>query len=334
MAVSKIIIDTDAGIDDAMAISFAFAHPGIEVVGITSTFGNVPLETATMNALRLCEANGKDVPVCQGEEKTITKDPLPPPFWVHGKDGLGNINLPPPQKEAHPMDAVEFIAGKLRESPGEITLVPVGSFTNIAWLTIRHPEAVKQARAVVVMGGAAHVTGNVTPLAEFNIACDPEAADMVFGADCKVTMVGLDVTGNTVLTASDFDAVTKANPKMDFLGRAAGNYIDFYTKHVGLKGCCMHDVCAVAHVVEPDILTVADARIMVCLEGVARGKTAVMPDAMGPSLTDWIEKPRWSPEDGFPKDLEKWMSRPRHGYATAIDKERMVELFVETLKAG
>ena len=333
MIPNRVIIDTDPGVDDAMAISFAFAHPDIDVVGITSVFGNVPLATATMNALRICEANGRNVPVCQGEEMALAGEPLKSPFWVHGADGLGNIDLPPPQGKVERRDAVDFIADTLCESPGEVTLVPVGPLTNIARLVQRRPEAVECARAVVVMGGAAHVIGNVTPLAEFNVACDPEAADQVFCANWPVVMVGLDVTGSTVLTASDFKAITDANPKLDFLGRAAANYIDFYTKHVGLKGCCMHDVCAVAHVVEPGILTLVDARIRVCLEGSARGKTAVMPDTMESSLADWIEKPQWSGEP-FPRDLEEWMSRPRQRYAATIDKRRMVDLFVGTLSGG
>lgn len=333
MTASKVIIDTDPGVDDAMAISFAFAHPGIEVAGITTALGNVPLATATANAIRICEANGAGVPVCEGEPEAVAGEALKCPFWVHGEDGLGNTGLPPPRGSADPRGAVDFIAEILLASPGEVTLVPVGALTNVARLVERRPEAVACAKAVVVMGGAAHVPGNVTPLAEFNVACDPEAADIVFGAGWPVVMVGLDVTGNTVLTAADFREITGANPKMDFIGRAAANYIDFYTRHVGLEGCCMHDVCAVAHVVEPDILTLEDARIRVCLEGPARGKTAVMPDFMERSLADWIERPQWSGEE-FPKDLERWMERPRQRYAAAIDRERMVRLFVETLKGG
>ncbi len=329
----KIIIDTDAGIDDAMAISFAFAHPHIEVIGITSIFGNVPLKTATTNALRLCAFNGKKVPVCEGESDVVGKEMMPCPEWIHGANGFGDISVPESDLTLDQRSAVDFIAAQLSAMPGEISLVPIGPLTNIARLVERYPAAVEQAKQVVLMGGAAHVTGNVTPLAEFNIAGDPEAADTVCAAAWPVTMIGLDVTGNTVLTADIFTKISAANPKLEFLGDAAKQYIDFYTKQVGLAGCCMHDVCAVACVIEPDIFDLVEARIRVECEGFSRGYTAVMPDRMENSLRDWVTKPQWVKQH-FPHELAIWLDRPRQRYAASLDKQRMTELFVETLCAA
>src|SRR5262245_5631390 len=197
----KIIIDTDPGVDDSMAILFAFNSPELEIVGLTAIFGNVHTDLGTQNALRLVEFAGHPtVPVAHGADVPLV---IPLEYvadFVHGADGMGNTNPPPPQ--GHPVDkpAAQFIAEMVMAHPGEITLVPVGPLTNLALALALEPRLVDQVAGVVLMGGAATVNGNVTPAAEANIIHDPHAADVVFTAGWPVTMAGLDVTMKTIMT--------------------------------------------------------------------------------------------------------------------------------------
>ena len=312
----KIIIDTDPGIDDAMAILFAAKHPQIELLGLTTIFGNCATGLATENALRVVEVAGLDIPVCHGEEAALAGPPRPYPTWVHGEDGLGDIGWPAPTREADPRHAVDFIAETLRAHPNEVTLVPVGPLTNIARLVELHPDVLPLAKEVVVMGGSALDPGNVTPLAEANVANDPEGADLVFGADWPVTMVGLDVTMRTTVGPSDFEEITAANAADgQFMERISAFYIDFYSNKLKVEGCCMHDVCAVALPLHRDLFQTTKARIRVETEGFCRGKTAVMPE-------------------GFFHDDEAWVSRPMQAFASGVDGPGMSRLFVDTLKKG
>ena len=313
MTKNKIIVDTDPGIDDAMAILFALAHPGIDLVGLTTIFGNVATPLATANALRILEIGNSTVPVCEGEQEPLTGAPNPYPDWVHGADGLGNIDWPEARASRDPRAAVDFIADIVSASPGEITLVPVGPLTNIARLVELRPEVVRMVREVVIMGGAALHPGNVTPLAEANVANDPEAADIVFGATWPVVMIGLDVTQATVVDADSFAAIARNNQQIGtFLGRIAEHYIKFYRSHLGVDGCSMHDVCAVAHIVEPQLFNNVQARIRVVCEGIARGKTVVMPP------------------DFFSRDKD-WLARPLQHYAAGLQHDALLRLFVGTL---
>ena len=328
----KVIIDTDPGIDDAMAISFAINHPEIDLIGITTIFGNVDTNLATLNALRICEANEVTIPVSKGAVDGFSGVSLPAPSWVHGADGLGNIYLDIPTTKPQILNAVEFLKMQIEMYPNEVTIVAVGALTNIASLVTNYPETVTKVKQLIIMGGAINVVGNVTPLAEFNVACDVKAADIVFAANWDLVLVGLDVTGNTHLTRDDFAEIKSANPKYEFLCNAANNYIDFYTSQLGFNGCCMHDVCAVAHVVAPEILSLQEARLRVALkEDVSKGKTIAMPNFLETSLQSWIKRPVWESKQ-FPQDLQKWIERPVHKYAYAIDKNKMARLFVETLK--
>ena len=310
---NKIIIDTDPGIDDAMAIYFAVAHPQLELLGLTTVFGNVPTELATSNALRLCEIAQIDIPVCHGEETGLDGTHRPYPDYVHGKDGLGEINLPPPQRSADKRHAVTYLDETIRSHPGEITLMPIGPLTNIAKLVQQHPDAVAQVKEVIVMGGAGFFPGNVTPLAEANSANDPAAADIVYGADWKVTMVGLDVTSKSLIGPEDFSKISAGNKLLGAtLEKAAAFYLDFYSKTLNYKGCCMHDVSAVALPLARELFTIQAARIRVVTEGFASGMTAIM-------------------KESFVSQDEDWLARPMQSYASAVNTEGLRELYVNTL---
>ncbi|MCY4325824.1 MAG: nucleoside hydrolase [Betaproteobacteria bacterium] len=309
----KIIFDTDPGVDDAMAFFFADAHPQLQIVGITTIFGNVAVEQSTANTLRLVDIAGGDYPVAAGLGKALAGEPRPYPHWVHGKDGFGDINWPASNRSPDQRPAVDFIIETLKASPGEITLVPVGPLTNIAAALARAPEIAELVREVSIMGGAINCPGNVTPLAEANVANDPEAADAVLGAGWKASLIGLDVTMKAVISSQDIARITgSGSEKAKFLAAAAAPYIDFYRNNAGVDGCCMHDVCALARLVAPEIFTMEEAAIRVACEGFSRGKSAAMPP-------------------GHPAADESWQSRPVQSYARAIDNTAMLELFIETL---
>src|SRR5215472_134493 len=196
----QVILDCDPGIDDALAIAFAIGHPGIDLAGVTTVAGNVGLDRTTANALSVLEFLGHpEVPVAAGSPA-----PLLRPFYdgrdVHGESGLGEARLPVPRGRAVDAHAVDFLIREISAAPGAVTLVATGPLTNVALAVRRWPPLVQHVRDLVIMGGSAG-RGNVTPAAEFNIWCDPEAAAIVFGAGWRVTMVGLDVTYQALATA-------------------------------------------------------------------------------------------------------------------------------------
>lgn len=310
---TKIIIDTDPGIDDAMAIYFALAHPQLELLGLTTIFGNVSTELATANALRLCEIAQIDIPVCHGEDTGLDGTHLPFPDFVHGKDGLGELNLPVAKRSVDPRGAVEFMHETIQNNPGEITLIPIGPLTNIAKLVQQHPDSVAKVKEVILMGGSVFFPGNVTPLAEANSANDPLADNIVFGANWKVTMIGLDVTAKSLVGPEDFKKIASANRLFgEVLEKAADFYINFYSKELSYDGCCMHDVSAVALPVARDLFATRAARIRVVTESFARGMTAVM-------------------KDTFVSQDKEWLARPMQNYAHKVDAEGLRKLFVNTL---
>ena len=164
-AATKVIIDTDPGVDDALAVVLAFRSPDLEILGLTTIFGNVETELATQNALRLVEMSGKSIPVAQGAVKPLYMKKLDPPDFVHGKDGFGNVDLPPPTGRPIAQPAAAFIVETVMAHPGEVTLVVLGPMTNIALALALEPELPQYVKAVVAMGGVLEVMGNVSPVA-------------------------------------------------------------------------------------------------------------------------------------------------------------------------
>ncbi len=278
MSAQKVIIDCDPGIDDALALVFAHGHPDLEVRGITTVAGNVDLGKTTANALRVRDYVGmRDVPVVAGSPGPLLRSALDARD-VHGTSGLGAASLPASSSGPAGGHAVDYLAAAIAAEPGQVTLIAVGPLTNIALAVRRYPRLVTQVRDFVIMGGSAG-RGNVTPAAEFNVAADPEAAAIVFGAGWTVTMVGLDVTLRARATATVRDRMRGLGRLADELllpslsgygrasravGPAAGQpWPPGAAPPAPEDGPAVHDVCAVAEVAAPGLLTCMPARVEV-----------------------------------------------------------------------
>lgn len=276
----KVIFDTDPGVDDAMALYYALAHPGIEVVGITTTFGNVYVQQAVTNALYLCALAGREIPVTQGADKPLVKAVEMPPDFIHGQDGLGNLpHRVATDSRPDPRGSAQFIVDTVRQFPGEITLVAVGPLGNLEAALRLAPELPTLVQEVILMGGAVLESGNVSPVAEANIWNDPHAADAVFTAGWPLTMVGLDVTHQLVLPLALFRQIAQFHDHIatDCLLHAVTFYSDFYSRHdaaVGqIHGCYGHDVLAFVVLTNPELFTLQTGRVRVATDGLAQGQT-------------------------------------------------------------
>jgi purine nucleosidase len=278
----KVIFDTDPGVDDAMALLYLHRHPGIELVGVTTVFGNAPIEITTRNTQFLHQQWGIGAPIAQGAGRAYDEGRDAAHFapLVHGEDGLGNIGVP--LEIDHPLDersAARFIVDTVRNDPGNVTIVAVGRMTNLALALQADPEIAALVGEVVIMGGAFDVNGNVTPAAEANIHGDPEAADVVFTAPWKVTILGLDVTMKTRMSSAEMAEMVKAgSPDLKLLSDLSQFYIDFYRQRVGLDGMVLHDSCACVYLTEPHLFDVRTGPVRVVCGGLADGKTIQAPD--------------------------------------------------------
>ncbi len=292
----KVIIDTDPGVDDTMAIYFALKAPELELIGLTTIFGNVTTELATTNALRLMEIAGRtDIPVAKGSDNPIAVPYSGAVPFVHGDDGQGNVNLPPPTTKAVDQSAAQFIVDQIMSQPGEVTLIPVGPLTNIALALRLEPRIAQNVKEVVIMGGNALGPGNASPAAEANIRNDPEAADVVFGGAWQVTMVGLDVTNHVFMSDAHLAEYGKINdPLTQHVARIVPFYRNFYNQRMGLEGILVHDSSAVAYVIDPSLFTVEKWPLRVdSNEGISRGKTwPAIGDTDRHHLAAWRDRPR------------------------------------------
>ncbi len=279
---TKIIFDTDPGVDDAMALYYALAHPAIELVGITTTFGNVTVEQAAINALYLTRIAGRRMPVTQGVKTPWLKAPGVPPGFIHGDDGLGNLPSRQPISDTlDPRSSAEFIVDMARRHPGEITLVAVGPLGNLAAALKLEPRLPQLVREVVIMGGTILEPGNVSPVAEANIWNDPHAADQVFTAGWKLTMVGLDVTHQVIMGVPLFEriAAQQRHVATDTLLHAVRFYANFYSglyPHLAAEHGPFsfgHDVLAFVAITNPELFKTRSGAIRVATEGPANGQT-------------------------------------------------------------
>ena len=306
----KIVIDCDPGIDDAMAIVLALQQPGFEIVGISTVFGNADVDQATRNALTVVELSGRTIPVYKGAAKPLRIPLGAPPDFVHGKDGLGNTNHPPPKSSPQSKPAAQFLVDIAKSSPGQITLVAVGRLTNLAEAIRLDSSFTSNVRDVIVMGGAFHVPGNVTPVAEANIAGDPDAADIVLTAPWNVTVLALNTTTKVKLNDEILMRIRDRNDRYGpFLWSITRFYMAFHKDVSRVEGgFYVHDPSAITYLIDPGIFTTRKGPVRVVTEGIAIGET-IMP----------------AYDRQF--DLPPWRGRPAVTLATDVDVTRFLDAF-------
>lgn len=307
---TKIILDLDTGIDDALALAYTLGSPELELIGVTGTYGNVLVETGTRNALALLELFGfPDVPVFAGPTHASTKDSfavLPISEFIHGVNGVGEAVLAEPTAQVQEKSAVDFLIESVREHGDNLVIVPTGPSTTIAAAIDADPSFAENAR-IVMMGGALTVPGNVSPVAEANVNQDPEATDRLFRTATDVTMIGLDVTLQTLLTYEE-TAKWRAlgTPGGDFLAEATDYYIKSYeTNSPHLGGCGLHDPLAVGVAVDPSLVGLFDVNLKVDTEGELRGR--VIADET--RLNDPVKTAHVAITVDAPRFLEEFMRR-------------------------
>ncbi|MBI0047876.1 MULTISPECIES: nucleoside hydrolase [Bifidobacterium] len=286
--VRKIILDLDTGIDDTLALSYVLGSPDAELIGITGTYGNVVLDQGVDNDLRLLAMYGReDIPVFKGIDHPSTADSfsVPPDSEIfHGANGTGNIEIPAQtDRQASQQSSVDFIIDAVRRYPkGELVVVPTGALTTIAAALEKAPDIVDRI-SIVMMGGTLTQPGNVGPFAEANINQDPEAANRVFATTADITMVGLDVTTQALMSREDTEALRATGTSAGrFLADMTDYYIDISEKESGayLGGCNLHDPLAAAVAIDPSLVTTFATNLMVETEGPQRARTIGDPNRL------------------------------------------------------
>ncbi|NDV00861.1 nucleoside hydrolase [Pseudoroseicyclus tamaricis] len=270
----KIIIDTDPGQDDAVAILLALASPELEVVAITAVAGNVPLALTQRNARIVCELAGRpDVPVHAGCDAPMSR-PLLTAEHVHGGTGLDGVEIVEPRMPLAEGHAVDAIIEAVRAAPGEITLCPLGPLTNIGTALERAPDIAQKIAAIVLMGGAYFEVGNITPAAEFNIYVDPEAAAAVFASGIPITVLPLDVTHKVLTTKARIDRFRGLGK----VGETVAAWTDFFERFdvakYGSAGAPLHDPCVIAWLLKPELFSGREVNVEIeTLSELTRGMT-------------------------------------------------------------
>ena len=310
---ATIIFDTDPGVDDTLALLYLHVHPNVELAGITTVAGNAPIEVTTRNAQYLCERFGIAAPVARGAGSALSGVAREIPTEVHGVNGLGDVDMSGFRGVAlDPRPAHQLIIDRVRERPGEITIVAVGMLTNLARAIAEAPNVVALVRNVVIMGGAFGIgghTGNASPVAEANSHGDPAAADRVLTARWNVTVLGLDVTERVIMTQAYL-----ARLRDD--GGAEGRFIwdvtrgnqDFHLRSAGFAGIYVHDPSAAICALDETPFVFRDGPVRVVTDGVAEGMTLQLSSTrdFGPS---------------------GWSDQPAQRVAVDVDIERVLDAF-------
>jgi pyrimidine-specific ribonucleoside hydrolase len=307
-----LIIDSDPGLDDALAIGLALASPELEVLAVTTVGGNADVNHCTENALRLLHAYGRaDIPVGEGAPGPLLGTVVRA-TQVHGETGIGSTRLDPSPAVAHPAGAIGLMAALLASSPRAVAIAPIGPLTNIALLLKLHPELVPKIAHLSIMGGSIG-EGNTTVSAEFNIYADPEAADIVFRSGVPITMIGLDVTHQALLAADDAAALRAHGGTSSRIAAELTEYALARNREwSGSSTTAIHDAVAVAHLAVPDLVAVAPYHVVVdTTDGPARGRTVC---------------------DGLPYRLKRDGRAPNADVGIAIDRSRFAELLTDAYR--
>lgn len=305
-----VIVDTDPGIDDAMALLYLDAAPDVRLHSLTTVFGNADVGTTSRNAAFLAARFGLDLPVYVGAAEPLQGKRHVPALKVHGADGLGGTGLAqgtPVPRSAVP--AWQHIAETISANPGVVSLLAIGPLTNLA-LALRHrPQIAAEVREVIVMGGAFGTRGrhgNIRPHAEANFFYDPLAAEEVLAAPWPVTVVGLDVSADCIFSSAEAAAMaTRFGETGELLWAISRDYAEIYRKFDGLDGFCIHDVAAAARLVSPELFSIRRSAIGVETQGEDAGRSFLSPDA----------------------------GRPVQSVCDQVEAERLVEQFIEALRS-
>ena len=308
MKPTKVILDCDPGHDDAIALLMAHKLPEVDLLAVTTVCGNAPLERTTANALRIMELIGATgVPVAAGCQSPIARSLVL--GTADGPSGLdGSPYLPDPTMKPVAMHGVELLASVLRDADEPVVLVPTGPLTNVAMLVLKHPELLSKIEKVVLMGGACYRRDEYITPTEFNIFCDPEAAEIVLTSGMDITMVGLDVTMHVLVEEPQFARIGKIDTP---LARVVLDWLKFYEKlHRGQMGVggALHDPLALAVVIDPDLIETREAHVEIDRTGT---------HAFGATVADF------------------WKLRgmaPNAKIASRVDSDKFFEMFYRSLE--
>ena len=269
----RLILDIDTGIDDALALFYALRRPGIALAAVTTTYGNIDVAGATRNTLQILELAGRaDVPVAAGAAHSLLRPYLRKASHIHGENGIGEVELPPPAHAATGEHAADLIIRMAHAHPGEITLCPVGPITNVALALARAPEIAGLLREIVIMGGTIWhpgIPGIPSPMADANFYNDPEAARIVLRSGARLKLVGMDVTMQTLLTPAIVDDIAaRGGPAAATMMRIARFYVAAYqAQYPGIAGCGLHDPLAVAVAEDASLVTLEPMYLDIELAG-------------------------------------------------------------------
>lgn len=301
-----VIIDCDPGHDDAIALLLAFASEKLDVRAVTIVAGNQTLEKTLNNALKVLSFADIEVPVAKGFNKPLMRELIIAPE-VHGESGLDGPELPEATLAPSELSAVELIAKVLRESEEKVTLIPTGALTNISRFLLCYPELKDKIERISLMGGACF-GGNWTPVAEFNILVDPEAADIVFKSGIPITMCGLDVTHKALIYKEDIERIRSLGGKVAVM---VAELLDFFSEFhldTGFEGSPLHDPCAVAWVIDPSIIETKKLHVDIETKGM---------HTLGATVVDYYDVL------GKEKNVD---------VAFDINREKFVDMLVEAMK--
>lgn len=269
-----VIIDTDPGIDDAVAFFLAFASEELDIKGITAVAGNQTLDKTGMNALKLVDFAGKKIPVVKGAEAPILRTLVTAEF-VHGATGLGNLVLPVPTSSFFEKNACDMIYETALNCDGKLLIIALGPLTNIALTLLKYPDIKEKIDELILMGGSMGL-GNDTPAAEFNLMADPEAAKIVFDSGLKITMVGLDVTHKAVLTEEEINELTSGKSKISGAIKTLLYDTLKMCRGFGHRDAVIHDPFAMAYAIDPQVMKTESYHVDIETRGkFTSGKTVV-----------------------------------------------------------
>lgn len=284
----RIVIDCDPGIDDSLALMLALASPELNIAGITTVSGNVPVDMGTENAAKVLSwMERTDIPIYKGEAVPLKRKYIDA-MDTHGQDGMGESFYPAVSWPKQHKDAVQFLEELLEKE--KISIIALGPMTNLARLFLKRPDLIEQIEELVSMGGSFKSHGNCSPVAEYNYWCDPHGAAVCYDAFAKagkkIHMIGLDVTRKIVLTPNILEYICRLDPRNgEFIRRITGFYMDFHWEYEGIIGCVINDPLAVAYFIDRDMCAGFDSFAAVETEGISIGQTVV------DSMNFWKKEP-------------------------------------------